>query len=80
MCGIVGLERLEYRGYDSAGLASILDGELIIRKKQGKLRVLDENLRLNPLGGSIGIGHTRWPPTGTPASETHIPTPTANPP
>jgi len=66
---LVGLERLEYRGYDSAGIASILDDELLVRKKEGRLRVLDESLRLTPLGGNIGIGHTRWATHGDPSEQ-----------
>jgi len=63
---LVGLERLEYRGYDSAGIATILEGELDIRKKEGQLKKLSESLNLKPLGGNIGIGHTRWATHGEP--------------
>lgn len=64
---IVGLERLEYRGYDSAGISTILNKELLFRKKVGKIKILDESLKQSPLGGSIGIGHTRWATHGVPS-------------
>ncbi len=86
MCGIVGyvgkrnaaavlrvaLERLEYRGYDSCGIATINNGELDIRRKVGKLRALDEILNYEPLAGEIGIAHTRWATHGVPSdTNTH---------
>ena len=84
MCGIVGyvgkaqvvdalldaLSRLEYRGYDSAGVAVINGRGLQVRKRVGKLKVLSEALRRQPIKGQVGVGHTRWATHGEP-SETN---------
>ncbi len=81
MCGIIGyignrkaqdvvlkgLGRLEYRGYDSAGIAVVEGGKINLVKRQGKLRILINELETSPLGGSLGVGHTRWATHGVPS-------------
>ena len=83
MCGIVGyvgdknavsiivegLKRLEYRGYDSAGVAVLHDGTLHVRRAAGRIKTLEGILRERPVTGSLGIGHTRWATHGRPSDE-----------
>ena len=63
---IVALERLKYRGYDSAGIAVLGDGEIHLRKAAGKLKQLADKLEAQPLVGHCGIAHTRWATHGAP--------------
>ncbi len=81
MCGIIGhigqmdcvsllvdgLRRLEYRGYDSAGIAVVCDDKIEVRRCQGKLSQLEMLLTKQPVKGSVGIGHTRWATHGPPS-------------
>ena len=81
MCGIIGivgtrpvqerlidsLKRLEYRGYDSAGIAGVVGGKVERRRAKGKIRALEEVLAADPLQATVGIGHTRWATHGVPS-------------
>ena len=92
MCGIIGiignepvapqlleaLKRLEYRGYDSAGVATIESGTLTRRRAEGKLKNLEQRLQREPLSGTIGIGHTRWATHGRPTENNAHPHATEN--
>ena len=83
MCGIVGyigprdatpiilggLKRLEYRGYDSAGIAVLQNGDIAVRREAGKLSQLTDAVQKSPISGKIGIGHTRWATHGAPSQQ-----------
>src|SRR3989304_7862155 len=63
------LKHLEYRGYDSVGEATVIDGKMVVKKDKGKIEQVESKLGISKLTGVVGVGHTRWATHGAPSQE-----------